>query len=104
MRAGLLIFAMSCGGGDDECSQLKRKLRPVIEEMLVEAGREMPEADLAETLTAACAEPKSEPQRRFRTCLLAAPDQPSAKNCFKTQLEEFQKGPPDRPAPAPSDK
>ncbi len=97
MRTALLgvVVAIGCGGTSppppepisnspaDECEPWVRKAKPALFELVAEAGRPMPEAELEQTLRRECADMriarKNDPSF---ACVLDAVDQTAVRACF----------------------
>jgi hypothetical protein len=94
-----IVAVIGCGGGaSDDCTKIKDKVRPLLDGMAREAGKEIPEAKRDELLAEFCAmKDSTESEKKLYRCLLDASDQPAAAACLQTEFEAYAK-----PSPRPA--
>jgi hypothetical protein len=87
-RLILLTFVVACGGAKDDCTQLEDKMRPVLEAMAKDAGKPWSH-DLDDALAEVCTPPKSDDQKAFRACVIAASSQADAAACLAASFKSY---------------
>ena len=85
---GLVLLVCACGGAKDDCAQIKDKMRPVLEAMAKDAGKSWSH-ELDEALADMCAPPKTDEEKAFHACALAASSQADAAACLEPMFKSY---------------
>ncbi|HEV7558785.1 MAG TPA: hypothetical protein VGO00_25110, partial [Kofleriaceae bacterium] len=72
----------------DDCTQIKDKMRPVLEAMAKDAGKSWSH-ELDDALGEMCTPPKTDEEKTFHACALAASSQADAAACMEPMFKSY---------------